>query len=43
MLTIYGFYFGSRGLEKIQKIRSSSTNAKAENSNPFLREQEPRG
>ncbi|MFT7223146.1 MAG: hypothetical protein ACI82Z_000679 [Cellvibrionaceae bacterium] len=43
MLTIYGFYFGSRGLEKIQKIRSSSTNVKAENSNPFLREQEPRG
>lgn len=25
MLTIYGFYFGSRGLEKIQKIRSSGT------------------
>ena len=33
MLTIYGFYFGSRGLEKIQKIRSdrpSTSKARAE-------------
>jgi len=37
MTTLYSFYFGSRGIEKIQKIRSSS-DAKS-----FQLGQEPRG
>jgi len=43
MLTIYGFYFGSRGLEKIQKIRASkqTKGLAASLISPF--EQEPRG
>jgi len=41
MLTIYGFYFGSRGLEKIQKIRATGS---AESKGLIVsREQEPRG
>lgn len=32
MLTVYGFYFGSRGLEKIQKVRSGSTAHTAQHS-----------
>lgn len=43
MLTIYGFYFGSRGFEKIQKIRSSSPDTRANEASSFLRGQEPRG
>ena len=42
MLTIYGFYFGSRGLEKIQKIRSSGQAPSLDGSG-FLKQQEPKG
>lgn len=43
MLTIYGFYFGSRGLEKLQKIRASSGAKNAGKESSFLQRQEPRG
>jgi hypothetical protein len=44
MLTIYGFYFGSRGLEKIQKIRASSqTDKQRKDSSALFFNQEPRG
>jgi uncharacterized protein YacL len=43
MLTIYGFYFGSRGLEKIQKMRASSQAQKSKQGEILAREQEPRG
>ena len=43
MLTIYGFYFGSRGLEKLQKIRASSGAKNAGKESLFLQRQEPRG
>jgi hypothetical protein len=43
MLTIYGFYFGSRGLEKIQKIRASPRALKSGVESSFLQGQEPRG
>lgn len=43
MLTIYGFYFGSRGFEKIQKIRASRTDSsKLKNMIPSF-DQEPKG
>ena len=42
MLTIYGFYFGSRGFEKIQKIRASRTDSsKLRNMVPSF-DQEPK-
>ena len=43
MLTIYGFYFGSRGIEKWQKIRSSTPSETTTNANTFTSNQEPRG
>ena len=43
MLTIYGFYFGSRGLEKIQKIRASGQGPAAGKGSVASIEQEPRG
>ncbi len=43
MLTIYGFYFGSRGLEKIQKIRASGQTAGKGKGFIPSSEQEPRG
>jgi len=43
MLVIYGFYFGSRGLEKIQKIRASGQTGTRKKSAIFGDEQEPRG
>lgn len=44
MITIYGFYFGSRGLEKFQKIRASSgPQNTAGRDSVFLKQQEPRG
>ncbi len=43
MLTIYGFYFGSRGLEKIQTIRVSSQAKNSNKGSIFSQEQEPRG
>lgn len=43
MLTIYGFYFGSRGFEKIQKIRSSNQQSSKLKNMVAAFEQEPRG
>lgn len=43
MLAIYGFYFGSRGFEKVQKIRSSSRANHVAEASTFLNTQEPRG
>lgn len=43
MLTIYGFYFGSRGLEKIQKIRADRPSKTGDTVARLLRDQEPRG
>lgn len=43
MLTIYGFYFGSRGFEKIQKIRSAKQNSSALKNMVSSFEQEPKG
>lgn len=43
MLTIYGFYFGSRGLEKIQKIRSSGPSPQNKEGFVSSMMQEPRG
>lgn len=43
MLTIYGFYFGSRGLEKIQKIRSSGARPTTGQSSIPSLDQEPKG
>ena len=44
MLTIYGFYFGSRGVEKIQKIRSAGqADVEKARSNATGLSQEPRG
>lgn len=40
MLTIYAFYFGSRGLEKVQKMRSAAAQPQLK-INPL--EQEPKG
>lgn len=42
MLTIYGFYFGSRGFEKVQKIRSAQQ-GNSPKGEQFMRSQEPRG
>ncbi|MGQ8364183.1 hypothetical protein [Glaciecola sp. 1036] len=43
MLTIYGFYFGSRGIEKIQKIRSArESNSRIKNMISAF-DQEPKG
>lgn len=44
MMTIYGFYFGSRGLEKIQKIKSAGNTdlEKAKKQTSGI-DQEPRG
>jgi len=43
MLTIYGFYFGSRGFEKIQKIRSSGDKSSRLKNMVAAYEQEPKG
>lgn len=43
MMTIYGFYFGSRGLEKIQKIRSSGQGREDKQGFVSSLTQEPRG
>jgi len=43
MLTIYGFYFGSRGLEKIQKIRSANRPDSDRAGLISALDQEPRG
>ena len=43
MLTIYGFYFGSRGLEKLQKIRSSQPSEPRKGKSVLSFDQEPRG
>ena len=43
MLTIYGFYFGSRGFEKIQKIRSAKQNSSTLKNMVSSFEQEPKG
>ncbi|MCJ8312150.1 MAG: hypothetical protein HRU38_07630 [Saccharospirillaceae bacterium] len=43
MLTIYGFYFGSRGIEKWQRIRSESSAQTTTNVNTFSQNQEPKG
>ena len=43
MLVIYGFYFGSRGFEKIQKIRAANPPAATAKANLLSLEQEPRG
>lgn len=43
MMTIYGFYFGSRGFEKIQKIRSTGQVSQPADASDFLSTQEPRG
>ncbi|MEE8056454.1 MAG: 3TM-type holin [Pseudomonadales bacterium] len=43
MLVIYGFYFGSRGLEKIQKIRASNQAGTGRTGTVLPHEQEPRG
>ena len=44
MITVYGFYFGSRGLEKIQKIRASGEAEKARlQSTSLSADLEPKG
>lgn len=43
MMTIYGFYFGSRGLEKMQKMRSSDRNREDKQGFVSSLTQEPRG
>jgi hypothetical protein len=43
MLVIYGFYFGSRGLEKIQKIRSAGQTAAQSSGTVWAQEQVPKG
>jgi len=43
MLTIYGFYFGSRGFEKIQKIRSAKQSSSTLKNMVSSFEQEPKG
>jgi hypothetical protein len=43
MLVIYGFYFGSRGLEKIQKIRSAGQVASSSKGAIVAQEQVPKG
>lgn len=43
MLTIYGFYFGSRGFEKIQKIRAASDKNSRLKNLVSSYEQEPKG
>ncbi|MDT0583751.1 MULTISPECIES: hypothetical protein [Alteromonadaceae] len=43
MLTIYGFYFGSRGLEKIQKIRASKNEPSRLKGLISAVDQEPKG
>lgn len=43
MLTIYGFYFGSRGFEKIQKMRSARSDNSRLKGLVASFEQEPKG
>ncbi len=43
MLTIYGFYFGSRGFEKIQKIRAARSDSSRIKGMVASFEQEPKG
>lgn len=43
MLAIYGFYFGSRGFEKVQKIRSTTKANQMNAADNYIRTQEPRG
>lgn len=43
MVTIYGFYFGSRGLEKVQKIKLSKRDHGVYGSDILSFDQEPRG
>ena len=43
MLTIYGFYFGSRGLEKIQKIRTAKEKGSRLQDMVSSFQQEPKG
>lgn len=43
MLTIYGFYFGSRGIEKVQKIRASGQDSNTNLGRVSSFDQEPRG
>ena len=43
MLVIYGFYFGSRGLEKIQKIRSAGQTTVNARGTVLTQEQVPKG
>jgi hypothetical protein len=43
MLVIYGFYFGSRGLEKIQKIRSAGQTTANAKGTVWTQEQVPKG
>ena len=44
MMVIYGFYFGSRGIEKVQKIRAAG-NTELEKAKKQIRsiDQEPKG
>ncbi|MFT4937488.1 MAG: hypothetical protein ACI88A_000505 [Paraglaciecola sp.] len=43
MLVIYGFYFGSRGLEKMQKIRSAGQTENGARGMVLSNEQVPKG
>ncbi len=43
MLVIYGFYFGSRGLEKMQKIRSAGQSAASAKGLVLSNDQVPKG
>ena len=43
MLVIYGFYFGSRGLEKMQKIRSAEPSVRSAKGLVLSNEQVPKG